>query len=99
MKVHKVGVAFVNNPLVRALVQAFLAFNSTVSIVMRTDQTLTLKFVLVAFMVWHLQFELDVIANVGVLPFEELDTYGKLTSTHLFMKQVLIVFSIIHWST
>ena len=51
MKVHKVGVAFVNNPLVRALVQAFLAFNSTVSIVMRTDQTLTLKFVLVAFMV------------------------------------------------
>jgi len=92
MKVHKVGVAFVNNPLVGSLDWALLVIISTV---MRADQSLALVFILVAFMVRHLQFELNVVADVRVLPPEQLNTDRKLTSAHLLMEPILFVFSII----
>ena len=62
---------------------------------MRADQSLALVFILVAFMVRHLQFELNVVADVRVLPPEQLNTDRKLTSAHLLMEPILFVFSII----
>ena len=90
VKVDKVAVAFVDDPLVGAL-EILVGVISTV----RADKAMTLADVLVALVVGHLQFELDVIADVGVLPPEELDTEGELTPAQLFMQQVFLVLRIL----
>lgn len=45
--------------------------------------------VLMTFMIGDLQFELDVIANIGVLPHQELNTERELAISQLFMKCVV----------
>ena len=41
----------------------------------------------------HLQFELNVISNVGILPHQEFNTERKLTISELFMELILKVLS------
>lgn len=65
VKVHEVAIPLVDCPLVSPLLPCKVARISTV---VRTDKALSLASILVAFMVGHLDLELDVIADVRVLP-------------------------------
>ena len=53
---------------------------------MWADQTLSLTSILVTLVVCHLDLELNVVANVGVLPHEELDTDRQLSRSDLLVQ-------------
>ena len=75
MKVNKVTVAFINDPYIGALLDITHAISTRV----RTRLAQPRAKVLMAFMIGHLQFELDVIAYIRVLPHQELNTQWELT--------------------
>lgn len=58
---------------------------------MRTDQALPLS-ILMSFVIGNLDFELNVVADIRVLPHEEFAANRQLTCSNFFMKRIICVF-------
>ena len=61
---------------------------------MWTDKALALTSNLITLVVGHLDLELNVVANVGVLPHQELNRDWVLISTELLMELDLVVLGV-----
>ena len=79
MQIHKVAISLVNKPLVGSLESILIA------VCVRAYHTFTLPYILMALVVSCLNLEFNVVANVRVLPHEELDADWELASTDLFV--------------
>ena len=87
MQVGKDRVTLVDHPLVHRV----LRDHALIAAVVRCSQAVP-RATFMALMVGHLDFELHIVAEVGVLPHQELGSDRVLADSQLLMKLVLRVF-------